>query len=218
MITTTSTETSRLEATPDMSLRLGLYAKQGAFPTLLKASRQSFVRLLTTHNTITDQATGKVVVLSDPSRPELADYPNPKPVLSQYKDPYVKYDDQQNRRNLNEPVNIDGDLYDMWSPEVYDFVPDSTAWKHNAIFFSLVLGFGAAIYVFQLNPEKPAMPRSYPYDGLAKELGSGKKEDDSFYRVSPDLTADENGILTADANVASLRKAYEAENASFIGA
>lgn len=201
-----------------MSLRLGLCARQRALPCLFKTSRQTAARSLTTHNSITDQTTGKVIVLSDPSRPELADYVNPKPVFSQFKDPYAKYDDQQNRRNLNEPVNMDSDLYDMWSPEVYDFVPDSTAWKHNAIFFSLVFGFGATIYFFQLNPEKPAMPRSYPYGGLAKELGSGREEDDQFYRVSPDRTAHENGILTADANVANLRKAYEAENASFISA
>ncbi len=71
-------------------------------------SRRS-VRCLTTKNTITDHTTGRVIKLTDPSRPEIADYDNVKPVLAQDKDPYVKYDDQQNRRNINDPLNIEED-------------------------------------------------------------------------------------------------------------
>ncbi|ODV80149.1 uncharacterized protein CANTADRAFT_64727 [Suhomyces tanzawaensis NRRL Y-17324] len=177
------------------------------------------VRFLTTKTTITDQNDGRVITLTDPNRPEIADYPNPKPVLAQSKDPYAKYDDQQNRRNLNDPVNIDDDLYDMWSPDYYDFVSDKTALKHNAIFFSLVFGFGATIWYFQLNPEKPAMPRSYPFGGLAKELGSGSKEDEYFYRVKPDTTAEQElGFLSNDSEIETQQKAYEAANADFIKA
>ena len=146
-------------------------------------SRRS-VRFLTTKNTITDHNTGRVIKLTDPSRPEIADYDNVKPVLAQDKDPYVKYDDQQNRRNINDPLNIEEDYYDIWSPDYFQFVSDKTALKHNGIFFSLIIGFGTAIWYFELNPAKPAMPRSYPFGGLAKELGSGSKEDEYFSELS----------------------------------
>ena len=173
-------------------------------------------RFLTTKTTITDHATGRVITLTDPNRPEMADYPNPEPILAQSKDPFGKYDDPQNRRNLNDPVNIDDDLYDMWSPDYYDFVSNKTALMHNAIFFSLVIGFGTTIWYFQLNPEKPAMPRSYPFGGLAKELGSGKPENDEFYRVKPDTTAEQElGFLSNDSDIASNKEVYEKANADF---
>lgn len=176
-------------------------------------------RSLTTKTTITDQSTGRVITLTDPERPELADYPNPKPEFAQFKDPYAKYDDQQNRRNLNEPVNIDDDLYDMWSPDVFNHTSDSTALKHNAIFFSAVLGLGALVWMFELNPAKPAMPRSFPYGGLAKSLGAGDEESEAMYRVKPDTTAEQElGMLPPDSALAEQREAYEKENAEFIGA
>lgn len=179
-------------------------------------SRRS-VRFLTTKNTITDHNTGRVIKLTDPSRPEIADYDNVKPVLAQDKDPYVKYDDQQNRRNINDPLNIEEDYYDIWSPDYFQFVSDKTALKHNGIFFSLIIGFGTAIWYFELNPAKPAMPRSYPFGGLAKDLGSGSKEDEYFYRVKPDTTAkQELGFLANDNQIEENKKAYEQANADFL--
>lgn len=177
------------------------------------------IRTLTTKTTITDQSTGKVITLSDPQHPEIADYPNVAPRLAQDRDPYQKYDDPQNRRNFDEPLNINDDLYDMWSPDYFQFVSDKTALKHNAIFFSLVFGFGALIYYFELNPAKPAMPRSFPFGGLAKELGSGDEKDDEFYRVKPDTTAEQElGFLASDDTVAQQKEAYLKENADFIKA
>lgn len=175
-------------------------------------------RNLTTKTTITDHSTGKVIKLTDPANPQYADYPNPPPQLAQSRDPYATYDFQQMRRNKNEPLNMDDDLYDMWSPDYYQHVSDKTALKHNAVFFSFIFGIGGIIYFFQLNPEKPAMPRSYPYGGLAKQLGSGSPETDYFYRVKPDAGAEAAGILPADAELATQQAAYEAENAEFLGA
>lgn len=177
------------------------------------------LRNLTTKTTITDQSTGRVITLTDPKRPEIADYPNVAPRLAQDRDPYQKYDDPQNRRNINEPLNIDDDLYDMWSPDYFNFVSDKTALKHNAIFFSLVFGFGALIYYFELNPAKPAMPRSFPFGGLAKELGSGDEHSDEFYRVKPDTTAEQElGFLSGDDAITQQKEAYLKANADFIKA
>lgn len=178
-------------------------------------SRRS-VRCLTTTNTITDHNTGRVIKLTDPNRPEIADYDNVKPVLAQNKDPYVNYDDPQNRRNINDPLNIEEDYYDIWSPDYFQFVSDKTALKHNGIFFSLIIGFGTAIWYFELNPAKPAMPRSYPFGGLAKDLGSGSEEDEYFYRVKPDTTAEQDlGFLANDNQIQESKKTYEQANADF---
>lgn len=177
------------------------------------------VRSITTKTTITDHATGRVITLADPAHPERADYKNPPIVLAQDKDPYQKYDDPQNRRNLNDPLHMDDDLYDMWSPDYFQFVSDKTALKHNAIFFSLVFGFGAAIWYFELNPAKPAAPRSFPFGGLAKELGSTTDDDVKYYRVKPDETAEQElGFLPNDPAIASQKEAYVAENEAFIKA
>lgn len=185
----------------------------------LRAARQCgrSARPLTTKTSIVDHTTGKTIQLTDPTHPELGDYPTYKPVLAQDKDPYAKYDDPQNRRNFNDPLPHDYDMYDIWSPDYYQFVSDKTALKHNAIFFGLFLGFGAVLYYFQANPEKPAMPRSYPFGGLARELGSGKEEDDEFYRVKPDGTAEkELGFLKPLDSIRANTEAYKSANADFI--
>ena len=188
----------------------------------LKVARAASARSMsgvTTKTTITDHLTGRVIKLSDPKRPELGDYENPKPLLAQDRDPYAKYDDQQGRRNFNEPLNIDNDLHDIWSPDYYLFVSDRTALKHNAIFFSAVIGFGTLIWYFSLNPAKPAMPRSYPGNGLAKDLGSDFEKDDYFYQVRPDTTAEkELGVLENDKNVEKNKKEYLDSNADFLKA
>ncbi|OBA19006.1 hypothetical protein METBIDRAFT_47208 [Metschnikowia bicuspidata var. bicuspidata NRRL YB-4993] len=164
---------------------------------------------LTTRTTITDQSTGETIRLTDPQNPLYADYPKVEPVFALQRDPYATYDFQQLRRNKNDPLTLDDDLYDMWSPDYFQTVDDKTALKHNAIFFSLFFGFGAFIAFWELNPEKPAMPRSYPYNGLAKSLGSGGEATDYFYRVRPDETAAAAGILADDVSVASQEEAYK---------
>lgn len=189
------------------------------FKQAIKSSsvlRAGGLRRLTTNTSIVDHTTGKIIKLTDPNRPEMGDYPNPPPMLAQDKDPYAKYDDQQNRRNFNDPVNFDDDYYDMWSPDYFQTVSDKTALKHNAIFFACFFGFGATIYYLQLDPEKPAMPRSYPFNGLAKSLGSGKAEDDGFYQVKPDVDAEKLGFLSADSNITGNVEAYKSANAEFI--
>lgn len=148
----------------------------------------------------------------------MADYPDIEPKLALLKDPYAKYDFQQMRRNKNEPLSFDDDLYDMWSPDYYQFVPDKTALKHNGVFFGFIFSLCAAVAYFELAPEKPAMPRSFPSNGLAKSLGSGSDDTDYFYKVRSDALAEEAGFLADDADVVALKEAYVAANADFIKA
>lgn len=171
---------------------------------------------LTTATTITDHVTGEVITLADPSRPECGAYQNPPIELAQNKDPYAKYDFQQNRRNFNDPLHIDEDLYDIWSPDYMQPVSDATALKHNAVFFGLFLSIVGAITYFELSPEKPAMPRSFPYNGLAEFLGSGSEKDDFFFQVRPDAEAQKAGILPEENDVNEQKEAYLRDNASFL--
>lgn len=176
------------------------------------------LRTLTTDTHLTDHLTGETIKMSNPSRPQIADYPNIEPKLALSRDPYAKYDFQQMRRNKGEPLSIDDDLYDMWSPDYYQFVSDKTALKHNALFFSVIFGLAGLVVYFELNPEKPAMPRSFPYNGLAKSLGSGDDESDFFYRVKPDTTAEAAGVLVEEEQVAAQKQAYLAANQDFFKA
>ena len=183
------------------------------------AARRSVLATRALSKTITDHTNGKTIQLTDPNHPERGDYPDWTPTLAQHKNPYVKYDDQQNRRNFSDPLHHDEDMYDIWSPDYFDHVSDKKALTQNGIFFSLVAAFAGAIIYFELNPEKPAAPRSFPFGGLAKELGSGKSEDDEFYRTKPDPSAEEElGFLPVNPEAAENRKIYEAANAEFLKA
>ncbi|CDK24980.1 unnamed protein product [Kuraishia capsulata CBS 1993] len=102
---------------------------------------------------------------------EFEGYVKVKDYFLQKRDPYLKYDDQQNRRNLDEPMHEYHDFLDMWSPDHYDFISDKTALKWFLNYFLAIAGFAGTIYVFDLWPERPNAPRSYP-EGLAKDLGA----------------------------------------------
>lgn len=120
--------------------------------------------------------------------PLLGDYPDIKGDLYFKRSPYVKYDDQQNRRNFNEPLDPNDDLLNMWSPDYYQPVSDATALKYSAVFFGGIATFAGILYTF-FYPEKPAVPRNYPYGGLAKDLGSGNQEEDHLHAARIDHKA-----------------------------
>ncbi|EGW33015.1 uncharacterized protein SPAPADRAFT_60340 [Spathaspora passalidarum NRRL Y-27907] len=164
-----------------------------------------------------DPYTNKTIVLSDPEHPELGDYKIPTPINYQKRDPYAKYDDQGNRRNKNEPMHPEQDLLDMWSTDKYDHVSLGTALKYNGIFFGSLFALGFTLWYFEWTPAKPAMIRSYPYNGLAAALGAGSDEDAHLYQARPDVTAEaECGILPDDEEVVKQKESYLQNNAKFI--
>ncbi|KAI9659847.1 MAG: hypothetical protein M1821_001198 [Bathelium mastoideum] len=95
-------------------------------------------------------------------------YPNPPAVKRQHRDPYTDWWDKQERRNFGETVHEDNDILGVFSPE--DYTHFSPAW--GAVLFSCFVGSVAVLMtvVYQLYPDMPATPRTYP-DGLEKELG-----------------------------------------------
>ena len=61
------------------------------------------------------------------------------------------------------------EMYSMWGPDI-PHVPPATALNHFAIAFSGFVAFGL-LCKYALVPDRPAVPRQYPFDGLVKELG-----------------------------------------------
>ncbi|GMM38855.1 hypothetical protein DASC09_061940 [Saccharomycopsis crataegensis] len=120
--------------------------------------------------------------------PLLGGYPPIQTDLYFNRDPYKKYDDQQNRRNFDEPLDPEDDMKNMWSPDYYQPVSDLTALKYNGIFFGSLITIGTVLYFF-FYPEKPAVPRNYPHGGLAKALGAGNEEEAKFLHARVDKTA-----------------------------
>jgi NADH dehydrogenase (ubiquinone) 1 beta subcomplex subunit 8 len=60
-------------------------------------------------------------------------------------------------------------MYSMWGPDI-PHVPPATALNHFAIAISGFVAFGF-LCKYVLVPDRPAIPRQYPFDGLVKELG-----------------------------------------------
>ncbi|KAH3673273.1 hypothetical protein WICMUC_003732 [Wickerhamomyces mucosus] len=114
-------------------------------------------------------------------------YPKVSDQLYFYRDPDLKWDDVQNRRNFGEVLNIDDDVLNLWSPHYYDDVNDLTAIKWQLYFFGSIGLFSSIIYLF-FYPNRKAVPRNFP-DGLAKDLGSRLGEKDRhLYEVPIDKT------------------------------
>ncbi|KAI5965271.1 uncharacterized protein KGF55_001491 [Candida pseudojiufengensis] len=153
---------------------------------------------------------GKTMIQSFPDPSKWEDFPNPQ--LAQDKDPYKKYDDPQNRRNLNDPVHTEEDMYDIWSPDHYDFISDSRALKQNLIFFGSIFGIAFTILYFHLNPDQQATKDVIAAEGsdpVRAKPTFNWDGDDSFSRTmkwftsigkprihpSVDEKAKENGVL-----------------------
>lgn len=90
----------------------------------------------------------------------------------------VKYDDQQGRRNLGEPLHYKFDLIDVWSPDHFSQKPDSTAGKWNLYFIFSIIGFSGVCYYYLFDGPN-FVRRSYP-DGLNKALGGTDDTRDLF--------------------------------------
>ncbi|OCH95372.1 hypothetical protein OBBRIDRAFT_830935 [Obba rivulosa] len=100
--------------------------------------------------------------------PQLGGYPQ-LPYVSKQRLPPRGWDDPQMRRNFGDPVHELEDVLGMWGPDI-PIVDPQTALRHFTIAWTGILAF--ALFVkYALVPERPAVPREYPYDGLKEELG-----------------------------------------------
>ncbi|KAA1467639.1 hypothetical protein DENSPDRAFT_832745 [Dentipellis sp. KUC8613] len=118
--------------------------------------------------------------------PQLDGYPQLPDVSRQTLPPKNNWWDWQMRRNFNDTMHEQEELYSMWGPDIPHVKP-SVALRHFSI---AVLGFVSFGFLckYALVPERPAVARDYPFDGLVKELG-GLEENKS--RVVASLEDDE---------------------------
>ncbi|KAI0264474.1 Ndufb8, NADH dehydrogenase 19kDa subunit [Gloeopeniophorella convolvens] len=77
--------------------------------------------------------------------------------------------DIQMRRNFGDTMHEREEMYSMWGPDA-PHVPPSTALNHFAIALTGFVTFGL-LCRYALVPDRPAVPRQYPFNGLVKELG-----------------------------------------------
>jgi len=99
--------------------------------------------------------------------PQLDGYPQ-LPAVSYQRRPATGWDDDQERRNFGEPVPEEHEALSVWSHDVYD-ISGSYALREFSIAVVLFGIFFSGIYL--ITPERPALPRTYPFSGLVKELG-----------------------------------------------
>ncbi|KAG8213307.1 Ndufb8, NADH dehydrogenase 19kDa subunit, partial [Butyriboletus roseoflavus] len=100
--------------------------------------------------------------------PQLGDYPD-LPWQSSQTLPPRGWWDQQMRRNFGDPVPECEEVLSMWGPDI-SVVPPRTALFQFTLAASAFVGF-AFLCNSVLVPERPTVPREYPFSGLVKELG-----------------------------------------------
>ena len=95
-------------------------------------------------------------------------YPRVPSYSRQWRNAYAKWDDPQERCNLDEPLHAEEEMMGIWAPDVHR-ISVSSALVNLAVAFTglgLVLATAAS-----LAPSSPVVPRTFPFDGLTKELG-----------------------------------------------
>ncbi|CAE6413200.1 hypothetical protein ACGC1H_002955 [Rhizoctonia solani] len=99
--------------------------------------------------------------------PQLGDYPQ-IPAVSLQRRPAKGWWNQQERRNFGETLPEQYEILSLWAPDVFN-ISRGNALKQFSIAVAVFLSFTVAVKASV--PERPAVPRNYPYDGLVAELG-----------------------------------------------
>ncbi|KIS67905.1 uncharacterized protein UMAG_03956 [Mycosarcoma maydis] len=148
------------------------------------ASRSSAV-LRTTSTPLRHLSTSRVNASKDP---QLGDYPD-LPFVSQQQRKYSpKWWDPQEKRNFGETPHEQDDVLSVWAPDVHA-IPATSALRQFLVAIGVVVLFGSTVYA--ATPEKPALPRTYPRDGLATELGGEQVAAPKEGAFSADAEADD---------------------------
>ncbi|EGN98894.1 NADH dehydrogenase 1 beta subcomplex [Serpula lacrymans var. lacrymans S7.3] len=133
-------------------------------PNSVYASAKRIARIPPSHRSYATPATYN----AQQRDPQLADYPD-VPFVSNQTLPARGWWDQQMRRNFGDPVHENDEVLSMWGPDP-PVVPPRTALLHFSIAAMTFVSFGL-LCNFVLLPERPTVPREYPYSGLVRELG-----------------------------------------------
>ncbi|KAI8049701.1 hypothetical protein BDF22DRAFT_698316 [Syncephalis plumigaleata] len=116
--------------------------------------------------------------------PQIGEYPNVPWVHYEEKDPF-KYWDRQGRRNLGDVLHEQDEILSGNAADA-STIPIGTAVSHLALFAGgiavtcLVIGF--------FREEAPRVKRTYPYQGLSKELGLDASDPNESRKPARDET------------------------------
>ncbi|KAJ6521982.1 hypothetical protein DFH09DRAFT_1078177 [Mycena vulgaris] len=124
---------------------------------LVRRARPSLARAYATHSKEPD--------------PQLNGYPELPDVSAQYRSP-LGWQDKLLRRNFGDTVHHHEELYSMWGPDI-PVIPPQQALRQFLMAAGGIVAAGLFIRSF-LVPERPAIPREYPFGGLEVELGGHK--------------------------------------------
>ncbi|KAJ6513170.1 hypothetical protein C8R45DRAFT_962688 [Mycena sanguinolenta] len=103
-----------------------------------------------------------------PPNPQYNGYPELPDVPQGYRPP-LGWQDRLLRRNFGDTVHHYEEVNSMWGPDVPG-IPPSQALRQFLIAAGCFVSAGLFIRAF-LVPERPAIPREYPFNGLEVELG-----------------------------------------------
>ncbi|CAK5268486.1 unnamed protein product [Mycena citricolor] len=104
--------------------------------------------------------------------PQYNGYPELPDVSAQYRPP-LGWQDRLLRRNFGDTIHHYEEVNSMWGPDI-PVIPPQQALRQFAIAVGCFVGGGLFLRAY-LVPESPVVPREYPYNGLAVELGGGRK-------------------------------------------
>ncbi|KAJ7104061.1 hypothetical protein B0H15DRAFT_794920 [Mycena belliarum] len=103
--------------------------------------------------------------------PQLDGYPELPDVSHQYR-PALGWQDKLLRRNFGDTVHHHEEVHSMWGPDIPG-VPPQQALRQFLIAAGCFVAAGLFMRAY-LVPERPAIPREYPFGGLEVELGGDK--------------------------------------------
>ncbi|CAN6672508.1 hypothetical protein TRVA0_046S00760 [Trichomonascus vanleenenianus] len=154
-------------------------------PAVARTSARRCISLIPNSQRVPEPLTAEMAAEQGKNDDRLiGDYPHVPHEYYQGRNPHIKYDDQQQRRNFNEPLYHYYDVVDVWSPDRFDQVSDSTALKWVGWTVLAFAGLSAFVYAF-VDHESPAVRRNYPHEGLYKALG-GTEETKQVYQARQD--------------------------------
>ncbi|KAJ9059817.1 hypothetical protein DSO57_1037597 [Entomophthora muscae] len=112
------------------------------------------------------------------------DYPIIAKDHHQFRNPWI-YDDQQSRRDFDEPVHEQDEVLNVWAPDVHKYPLKSALFELGVV--ATIVASIAYVYSFNA-PQLQAVRRSYPFDGLRVELGNdpNSKVNDGIVARCPD--------------------------------